>query len=99
MSNRLTASTRCLRQRQLSRKQAQRRNAQQLTAAQQKAELLDRVEAHIRAIACAETTARLIDELISRYPDCPGTVSLLVDRLLVGQEGLEAAIRLERGQR
>ena len=44
---------------------------------------------------CQSKTADLIERIIVRYPDCPRFASHLVDRLLVGQEGLAEAIEEE----
>ena len=40
-----------------------------------------------------QTTVDLIDSIIDTYPDCPRFASLMVDRLLVGDEALADALR------
>ena len=58
---------------------------------------LDRCDAESVTAECRHKAAVLIETIIDRYPDCPHFASLLVDRLLVGQEGLEQALREEVG--
>ena len=47
------------------------------------------------AAATHEATVDLIDQIIIRWPEAPRFASLLVDRLMAGQEGLEEALRKE----
>ena len=58
---------------------------------------LDRLDPTAATAECQEKTAELIDRIIDRYPTCPSFASMLVDRLLVGQEGLAAALAEELG--
>ena len=58
---------------------------------------LDRCDAATITDECRSKAGILIETIIDRYPDCPHFASLLVDRLLVGLEGLEQALREEVG--
>jgi hypothetical protein len=66
----------------------------QLNADQSDA-LRTRVSDHLRRQGHFATTADLIDLIITRYPDCPKFASLLVDRLMAGDEALADALRSE----
>jgi len=57
---------------------------------------LDNCDAETITAECRHQAAILIDTIIERFPDCPRFASLLVDRLLAGQEGLEQALRDEQ---
>ena len=54
-------------------------------------------ERYASAAQCHQATVELTELLINRYPDCPGYISLLVDRLMQGDEQLQAALREELG--
>jgi hypothetical protein len=58
---------------------------------------LDKCDAENVTAECRHKAGVLIETIIDRYPDCPHFASLLVDRLLAGQEGLEQALREEMG--
>ena len=53
------------------------------------------VEAHLRSMQSAERTFELIDIIITRYPNAPRFASVMVDRLMAGNESLAAALREE----
>jgi len=56
---------------------------------------LDRLDAEGLAAHTRDRTADLIDTIIEKYPTAPHFASLMVDRLLAGQDGLEDALRDE----
>ena len=56
-------------------------------------DLRRQVQQHLNRQQHALVTAQLIELIISRYPDCPSFASLLVDRLLTGDEALSAALQ------
>jgi hypothetical protein len=84
-----------------SRTGRQHAQAQALTALQHQAaatptqahDLRQQVQQHLTKQQHALTTAQLIDLIIARYPDCPRFASLMVDRLLTGDEALAAALQ------
>ena len=49
------------------------------------------------AEACHQATVELIDLIIDRWPAAPLFASMLVDKLLAGDEQLQAALREEQG--
>ena len=49
------------------------------------------------AAACHQATVDLIDLIINRWPEAPLFASMLVDKLLAGDEELQAALREELG--
>ena len=67
--------------------------AASLSDGEQAAELRRIIQNHLSSQEHALTTARLIDLIIERWPDCPKFASLLVDRLLHGDEALAAALQ------
>jgi len=75
------------------------RHQQQASLAQLQADQSDalrsRVSDHLQRQGHYATTAQLIDLLIERYPSCPKFASLLVDRLMAGDEALADALRSE----
>ena len=93
MTERITRAARST-----AHKQAQARLAiqrQALSTAQQSDDLRLKVAEHLVRQKHAQTTARLIDLIIERYPDCPRFASLMVDRLMAGDEALAAALQEE----
>jgi uncharacterized membrane-anchored protein YhcB (DUF1043 family) len=57
--------------------------------------LRELVSAQINRQRHFKTTATLIDQIIIQYPDCPKFASMLVDRLLAGDEALAEALSSE----
>ena len=53
------------------------------------------VNQHLSRTKHAITTAELIELLILRFPSCPKFASLMVDRLMQGDEELQQALREE----
>ena len=49
------------------------------------------------AAACHQATVDLIDLIINRWPEAPLFASMLVDKLMAGDEELQAALRQELG--
>lgn len=47
------------------------------------------------AAAAHHATADLIEKIIQRWPNCPHFASMLVDRLMAGDEALQQALRKE----
>lgn len=74
-------------------KAAALRALQQQAAQAQASDLHSLVNTHLRRQHHYGTTAQLIDLIIERYPDCPGFASLLVDRLMAGDEALADALK------
>ena len=60
-------------------------------------ELRRLVHQHLKQQQHALTTAQLIDLIINRYPNCPSFASLMVDRLVHGDEALAAALQDGQG--
>ena len=50
------------------------------------------------AAASHQATVDLIDRIVERWPTCPKFASLLVDRLMKGDEELQAALQKELGE-
>ena len=61
--------------------------------AAQSDDLRRQVQQHLDKQQHALTTAQLIERIISRYPDCPRFASLMVDRLMAGDEALAEALQ------
>ena len=49
------------------------------------------------AAASHQATVDLVELIINKWPDCPGFASTLVDRLMKGDEELQAALMKELG--
>ena len=97
MANRQTQpeSARCSgRQQQHLQGKLLRLQSQRIAATNQ---FLAASERYASAAACHQATVELTELLINRYPDCPGYISLLVDRLMQGDDELQAALRKELG--
>ena len=54
-------------------------------------------ERYASAAACHQATVDLIDLIIDKWPDAPLFASMLVDKLMAGDEQLQAALREELG--
>jgi len=76
-----------------NRNKAAALHALQQQAAAAAPDLRDLVNTHLRRQRHYGTTADLIDLIITRYPDCPKFASLLVDRLMAGDEALADALK------
>ena len=61
--------------------------------AAQSDDLRRQVQQHLDKQQHALTTAQLIDLLIDRFPNCPRFASLMVDRLMAGDEALAEALQ------
>ena len=61
--------------------------------AAQSDDLRRQVQQHLDKQQHALTTAQLISLIITRYPDCPRFASLMVDRLMAGDEALAQALQ------
>jgi hypothetical protein len=61
--------------------------------AAQSDDLRRQVQQHLDRQQHALTTAQLISLIITRYPDCPRFASLMVDRLMAGDEALAEALQ------
>ena len=59
---------------------------------------LDATDRYASVGEITTATALLIDLIITRYPTAPRFASLLVDRLLVGDEALVEALQEELGE-
>ena len=84
------------RQHQLKKANALRSLQQQANAqgiAAQSDDLRQQVQQHLDRQQHALTTAQLIDLLIDRFPGCPRFASLMVDRLMAGDEALAEALQ------
>ena len=56
-------------------------------------DLRRQVQQHLDKQQHALTTAQLISLIIIRFPDCPRFASLMVDRLMAGDEALAEALQ------
>ena len=54
-------------------------------------------ERYASAAACHQATVELIDLIIDKWPDAPLFASMLVDKLMAGDEQLQAALMQELG--
>jgi hypothetical protein len=61
--------------------------------ASQSDDLRRQVQQHLDKQKHARTTAQLVSLIITRYPDCPRFASLMVDRLMAGDEALAEALQ------
>ena len=50
---------------------------------------------YVCAAATHQSTVDLVELIINKWPECPQFASLLVDRLMQGDEDLQAALREE----
>ena len=84
------------RQHQLNKANALRALQHQAKAqgiAAQSDDLRRQVQQHLDRQQHALTAAQLINLIITRYPDCPRFASLMVDRLMAGDEALAEALQ------
>ena len=56
-------------------------------------DLRRQVQQHLDRQQHALTTAQLIELIVVRFPDCPRFASLMVDRLMAGDEALAEALQ------
>ena len=54
-------------------------------------------ERYASAAASHRSTVDLVELIINKWPDCPQFASLLVDRLMKGDEDLQRALQVELG--
>jgi len=52
---------------------------------------------YVCAAATHQSTVDLVELIINKWPDCPQFASLLVDRLMQGDEDLQRALQVELG--
>lgn len=62
---------------------------------EQSQNLRELVTAQIKRQRHFQTSAELIDLIITKYPGCPRFASMMVDRLMAGDEALAAALQQE----
>ena len=97
MANRQTQpeSARCSgRQQQHLQGKLQQLQSQRIAATNQ---FLAASSRYASAAACHQSTVDLIDLIIDRWPAAPLFASMLVDKLMAGDEQLQAALREELG--
>ena len=60
-------------------------------------QFLSAAERYASVAASHQATVELTELLIQKFPDCPGYISMLIDRLMQGDDELQAALRQELG--
>ena len=86
---------RTLRHRRSSRRLSQHHEPLPLTEYEQKQALRELLQKQKKREKHVATTEELIDVIITRFPGAPRFASMLVDRLMEGDEALARALRQE----